>query len=173
MPTELEKIRASGDGWQDREKRFIKGWSEEFVLSPDHWALYKIGTHLDWTVEKFDTASAGLIPNNRSGVYTFLVQPGIANHPQASFLCYVGKAERQSFRRRFRQYLREKGSSNPERWHIRHMLNEWKDQIWFCYAPIDDPALINDIEEALIASYLPPFNRKFTGTVKVPMRIMR
>src|SRR5689334_7568932 len=90
-----------------RKKRNLAEFHiKRMVLSPQHWKEYSVGTKLKWTAVKFTYANAGEIPKLQ-GVYTFLVQPGIADHPLCSYLLYVGETENQDFKKRYQQYLRE------------------------------------------------------------------
>jgi hypothetical protein len=95
-----------------------------FVLSPRHWGQCTIPISLSWTIVRFHPAEIPNVPSALSGVYSFVLQPGIANHPACSYLLYIGKAENQSFRDRFRQYLREKNEQHPRRIHVVEMLRK-------------------------------------------------
>jgi hypothetical protein len=111
-----------------------------------------------------------LIPTTR-GVYTFLVQPGIANHPCCSYLLYVGETKNQDFRRRYQQYLREKQAGDESvRPHVTDMLQKWDGFLWFYYATIARADLIEDVENALLTAYLPPTNKEFPAKVGRALR---
>ena len=53
---------------------------------------------------QFNDSSTPLVPDNLIGVYSFVVEPGIANH-DLGYLLYIGKTDKQDFRARFKQYL--------------------------------------------------------------------
>ncbi|MCX7860152.1 MAG: hypothetical protein N2385_08680, partial [Chloroflexus sp.] len=97
------------------------------ILSPKQWSQYCVDIDLNWEIVKFDKKNKNLIPNNQSGVYTFVIKPNIANHPECAYLMYVGKTERQTFRDRFMQYFRERKKGRPR---IKAMLALWPNNIW-------------------------------------------
>lgn len=135
------------------------------ILSPNQWKQYKQIVDLSWKCVRFDKKNSKCVPNKQSGVYTFVIKPDIANHPACSYLMYVGKTEKQSLRKRFLQYFREK-TSKKGRPKIKAMLTLWSDYIWFCYAPINDKNEISSVEKELINAYLPPMNEEFSGEIK-------
>lgn len=100
-------------------------------------------------------------------MYSFVVQPGIAQHPNCSYLLYVGKTKR-TFRARYQEYLRDlnKDSQGTRRPHVTVMLQKWEKYLWFYYAHVDGEKLINQVETALIAAYLPPTNKDLPGTLQ-------
>jgi len=165
MPTKsLNELRASGDFMA--ENAILKEFSETLVVSPQHWETYGSPVNLDWQCLRFTNASKAQIPNTFGGVYTFVVQPGIANHPRCSYLFYVGKAHKQSFRERYKQYLSYKKNKTGTNWyHITKMLNRWDGYLWFCYARIDQVDLIPAVERSLQDAYVPPYNKEFLGEV--------
>lgn len=144
---------------------------ERMVLSPEHWESFSLPHRLNWTATKFDKGNAGQIPNDRMGVYSFVVQPGIAEHTACSYLMYVGKAERQSLRERFLQYF-DHLSETSRRTNISKMLRLWRDHLWFSFAPVAEPAKIDGTEQALLNAFLPPFNRRYSGVVAKQLRFL-
>lgn len=144
---------------------------ERMVLSPAHWTSYSLAHQLAWTATKFDRANRDKVPRNKHGVYSFLVQPGIAEHTACSYLMYVGKAESQSLRDRFEQYF-EHLTETSRRTNISKMLRLWDGFLWFCFAPVADQAKIDDTEQALLNAYLPPYNRRYRGMVAKQMRYL-
>ncbi|HZH31871.1 MAG TPA: hypothetical protein VEY11_13990 [Pyrinomonadaceae bacterium] len=142
------------------------------VLSPNRWKACNLKISLKWRVVKFDKTHKSKIPLDKQGVYTFVVKPGIANHPECSYLLYVGKTERQGLRTRFLQYFGEtkKPTGRP---YIKEMIRLWNKHLWFCYATIDDVKKIGDIENKLIEAYVPPMNEDFQGVVGKAMKAWR
>ena len=137
-----------------------------FVLSPDQWRGCTLPVVLHWTVVPFTAANAAAIPDNCAGVYSFVAKPGIANHPECSYLLYVGKVESQNFRARYRQYLGEQAKgAQSRRPHVTDMLLKWDGFLSFCYAPIAAPDIIERVEDALLAAYLPPANKDFPASI--------
>lgn len=131
-----------------------------FVLSPTHWSSCQTTT-LSWHTVKFDRSQKKNIPQLK-GVYTFVLKPGIVNHPECAYLLYVGMTDRQNLRARFWQYFREKDDPKG-REPVKAMLNLWEDYLWFCYAPINDVGQIGSIEAELIDAFVPPINQDYPG----------
>lgn len=174
MPTKLQTIRALAYPENHKEeKELITLATQAFRLSKDHWNELTLPVALNWNVEKFETASKASIPDDKRGVYSFVIEPGIANHPRCSYLVYVGMVEQdgRSFRQRFNEYLRDLLGLKTRRLNIHDLLSRWDGHIWFCYAPVANPTLIAAVEEALIDAYLPPFNKRFTGKVQGAMKM--
>jgi hypothetical protein len=144
---------------------------KRMVLSPEHWATYNMPHVLTWSLTRFDKANAVNIPKNEHGVYSFVVQPGIAQHSACSYLMYVGKTEKQGLQKRFLQYFGHINETS-RRGHISKLLRQWKDYLWFCYAPIADLNLIDGTEQALLNSYLPPYNHSYRGVVGKQLKIL-
>lgn len=144
---------------------------ERMILSPNRWAAFVCPVELAWQLIPFAANRVNDVPNNAKGVYSFVVRPGIANHPDCSYLLYVGKVQDQAFRPRYRQYLHEKQKGqDARRVHVSRMLQKWDGYLWFCYAPIEDEALIGQVEDALIAAYLPSHNRTFPSHVRYDLK---
>lgn len=140
---------------------------KRMVLSPAHWRGFSATTTLKWKRVKFDRGYLKDVPVDKKGVYSFVIRPGIANHPECAYLMYVGMVERQSFRDRFNQYLNEQAAGdNSRRVHVTELLRKWKDFLWFCYAPIEAKERIKPTEDDLLVAYLPPSNRRFPATIK-------
>jgi hypothetical protein len=154
-----------------RKKRDLAEFHvKRMVLSPEHWKSFAHPTALAWTSVKFTYANVATIPKTR-GVYTFLVQPGIANHPLCSYLLYVGETSQQTFKGRYRQYLRDgRAGDKSTRPHITDMIEKWEGFLWFCYAPIKDNQIIVDVEDALLSAYLPPTNKDFPAEISKALR---
>jgi hypothetical protein len=138
---------------------------ENMILSPKHWATCALPLTLAWDAMKFTPTNVNAVPDDFGGVYTFVVEPGIADHPRCSYLLYVGKAESQSFRQRYKQYLSYRGASKPRWPHVTNMLKKWDGYLWFCYARIDKKKLIRKVERTLQDAYIPPVNKQFWGKV--------
>src|ERR1700733_8602770 len=129
---------------------FKKHTLGRLVLSPSQWATYKERVRLQWDIVKFDKAHKDSIPKDKEGVYTFVLKPGIANHPHCAYLLYVGKTQRQGFRKRFLQYFDEaKRPVGRGREHVKNMVRLWRRHLWFCLAAIDDIAQIDIVESDL------------------------
>src|SRR5262249_5226672 len=105
---------------------------DRMVLSPRHWGSCKLAVQLNWKPVKFKAANAKKVPKNQKGVYSFVVKPRIANHKNVSYLIYVGKAQKQSFQARYRQYLGHFRKGEKSKWfHVAMFLHKWQDHLWF------------------------------------------
>jgi hypothetical protein len=136
---------------------------ERMVLSPKFWSECKVPVTLNWTVVKYDKTQRNKLPEKK-GIYTFIVKPGIVGHPECAYLLYVGQTEAQNFKKRFTQYFNEERKPKG-REHIKVMARLWRKHLWYCYAPVDNVTLIEEIENKLIKAFVPPFNRKFPGVL--------
>ena len=137
---------------------------KRMILSPSQWKGYQPLGKLNWLPVKFDPKNINQIPDDQSGVYSFVVKPGIANHDNLAYLVYVGKAERQTFRARYQQYLAEFRKGDESRWlHVAEMLNRWHEFLWFYYAEVPKNSTITPLEKNLISAFLPPCNHSFHG----------
>ena len=142
---------------------------QNLILFPDAWAAFRPPLALRWEQVPFSASRARDVPDDAAGVYSFVVQPGIANHPACSYLLYVGKTER-NFRVRFREYLSVlRAGIESRRPHVAGMLTKWSGHLWFCYAPIPDKKKIKATEDALLAAYLPPTNVEMPGKLSQRM----
>ena len=83
-----------------QEQDEMMAHEHHFILWPRQWKTY-VDTH-NWKSFRLDKTEKNHIPK-RAGVYSLLVQPGIANHPACSYLMYIGKTT--SLYRRFMDYL--------------------------------------------------------------------
>jgi len=148
------------------EVREAKTALEQFILWPKRWKVYTrdhAELRFSWQRFSFTDAADEDVPDE-PGVYTFLIEPGIAGHPCCSFLMYVGKAEKQTLQARFKQYRgRERGPGG--RPHIVYLLNEYRDYLVFCCSPLPEGVSADDAEQALQAAYIPPYCRQLPAEV--------
>ena len=94
-----------------------------------------------------------------------MAEPQIAGHASVRYLLYIGEAQGQSLRARVTSYLYESNKAKP-RIHVSEMLAKFPDHLWVYYAIIDDTSDITEIENRLLETFLPPFNRDFPATVE-------
>lgn len=129
------------------------------LLSPSQWLTYTDEVELEWFPVKFDRDLREDIPKDDNGVYSFVVQPNIASHPANAYLFYIGKTEKQGFRKRFLQYFTERDTQSRKqqmrRTKVRRFLRAFRNHLWFYYAPIDDEDKIDEVEKHLIMALLP------------------
>lgn len=153
------------DSW-----RQLQNETWRFTLSPTLWENLDLPKPLCWIRTIFDQTEGSDIPNNRIGVYAFVLEPNIANIGLA-YLLYVGRST-QHFRSRFNKYKSDQRNAHSKRTLVRNMLNAWPGRLAFYYAPIDDPNIVKEIEDQLIAAFKPPFNQTYPATVREPFRVL-
>ena len=141
-----------------------------FTLSPDLWKTFNLPQPLHWIRTTFDQARGRDIPNDRIGVYAFVLEPNIASIDLA-YLLYVGKTT-QHFRARFYKYKRDQRDPDTKRELVRIMLTAWPGRLAFYYAPIDDPNIVREIEKQLIGAFKPPVNQEYPARFRGQFRVL-
>lgn len=148
----------------ERDQRKIH--TREFILWPQKWTAYNLPDLFDWEIHPFQPNQIKNIPSE-PGIYSFVIQPGIASHAHCSYLMYIGRTER-TLRVRFGEYLRDR--NNPKsRPKILELLNRYEDYLHFCCVTIEEKKRIMEIESTLINAFQPPCNDRFpavTGDVQ-------
>jgi hypothetical protein len=140
------------------EEDKLKSRSVNITLMPEAWQKFQqkqAAFPCSWKVIKLDDACKNDPDLTKEpGIYTLLVQPGIAQHPSCSYLMYVGQTT--NLFNRFRNYL-----SREKRKRIRpnvfRLLNIYNGNIWFCFTKVLSNQL-DDYENALMNAYIPPVN---------------
>ena len=140
-----------------------KAYTSTFTLWPRKWAECVLGTACEWREFCFEQAHIDEVPNE-SGVYAFVVKPGISNGPDASYLMYIGQTTR-SLRQRFREYISEaqKTTGRPK---IVVLLNQYHGFLHFLCAPLPGVTGLDGIENALLAAYMPPANDQLPAEIR-------
>ena len=151
----------------------LNRYRPRMILSPIQWAGYDALVDLKWDARFFDGAERENVPDDSSGVYTFVAMSRVADHPLASYLLYVGETTEQSFRDRFSQYLTEERAVKSKRPHVTDMLLSWKGYLWFFYAPISDTAEAIETETRLQQAWIPPFNKRFPTDIRDAIKILQ
>lgn len=138
-----------------------------FFLWPRLWEEYatKPGYAFDWKENRFTPSEIDNIPDE-PGLYTFVVQPCVANHPSCSYLMYIGKTER-TLRARFQEYLREKQRESGRPMIVR-LLNKYSDNVFFCYSVVNKKSSLKKLEKALKGALIPPCNKE-----ELPAKVRR
>jgi hypothetical protein len=137
----------------------MKAHEHHFFLWPQQWKNY-LGTHT-WQTCRLDSIEKDRVPK-QSGVYSLLIQPGIANHPACSYLMYIGQAK--SLQRRFTDYLneRKRETGRPK---IYRFLNLYQDYVYFCYTTVRKDELTK-VENNLLNAYIPPSNDQYPAEIR-------
>jgi hypothetical protein len=117
----------------------------------------------NWTSVPFDTNSTSQVPNDKHGLYTFILSPRVASHPKNFFVLYVGKADKTTLQERFKHYFQEK--KKVKRPHICHALNKFDGHIEFCFTTVTRAQDIEPGEDALLVALMPPYNERFPASV--------
>jgi len=135
----------------------------EFVLWPRQWKTY---TNLhNWITIPFEDNAKSQIPDV-SGIYSFIIKPGIAQHPACAYLMYIGKTK--SLRRRFGEYLNHSKTSKGRPKIVRFLI-KYSGYLKFCYTTVSTHN-IGAIENGLIKAYLPPANDQFPAEIGPAMK---
>ena len=150
----------------------VKVHTVKFILDPNKWGNLTLPVTLNWTMIPFHQNQVQNVPNDKVGVYSFIVKPDIANHTNCSYLMYVGQTTHQSFRLRYTQYLHDQRTKKG-RLYVVHMLSTWPEHLWFCYAPIQQVEYIGEIEDRLKIAYVPPVNRDWPAETRGAMALWR
>lgn len=132
----------------------------QFSLWPRTWDSINDIASLHWESIAFGENNVHAIPEN-PGIYTFLINPNVANHPH-KYLCYIGKTER-TLKERYSEYLRE-ATTITGRPKIVRLLNGWKGNLEFCYTLVERED-IKTLEKRLIDAFVPPFNSDFSANI--------
>ena len=150
----------------------IKYNVSSMILSPTRWSNYNNPTPLNWQRIKFVQENLDRVPDDAFGIYTFIVDAGVANHPHCSYLLYLGKAEKQSLRDRIRQYFYE--PNNPKgRGPIQDMILNWHTHLYVCFARVENTSTIDDLENSLLEAFIPPMNQNYKGVFGQAYRAWR
>ncbi|MYD98223.1 MAG: hypothetical protein F4X98_12690 [Gammaproteobacteria bacterium] len=158
MTLDLARIRATRDAAAETVQRY----QIIFTLNADRIAsLGPPSFPLHWESIKFDDpAQIGNIPNNKRGVYAFVVAAHASALPTHGYIMYIGIAGRRSarsLRARYRDYLNtNKVLERPE---VMRMIATWHDVLRFFYAPVDNKitsAQLESLERALNTVWMPP-----------------
>lgn len=154
---------------QEQEQRNqFKIHQRTFTLWPRQWEEYNLPDSFKWEIHPFKQNQAERIPN-KPGIYSFLIQPGIASHPSCSYLVYIGKADKCNLRKRFRDYFSE--LKNPKgRPKILDLLQSYQGYLHFCCSAIAERERIGEIEDALLSAFIPPCNDRLPAAIN---RIVR
>jgi hypothetical protein len=137
----------------------------DFTLWPSLWERFNTRIKYLWSKKQFASSAVNEIPQ-KAGVYTFVIEPQIANHPSCAFLVYAGRAK--DLRARFRQYIavqegRRRHSPLVEVGLSQHTNNNY---LFFYYSSHKKSAL-KKFEQALIDGLVPPWNDKKTISSEV------
>ena len=149
MPTSADLVAS-----QDEYQKHV--WS--ICLWPKQWKACTVS--LRWRNVVLNSDCRSHVPST-TGVYSLVIQPGIAGHSGCAYPMYVGKAK--NLRTRFGDYLTRERIRRPK---VVRILERYRGHIAFFYSTIDENILDNT-EEELINAFVPPCNSIFTGEVQL------
>jgi hypothetical protein len=143
------------------------------IFWKERWAQFRAPPRIQWRWQSvpFDRSALRRVPNDRHGIYTFVLTPNVAAHPKNHFILYVGKAEKTTLRERFQHYFQE--MQKIKRPHICYALNKYEGHLQFCYATIPNRSDIQAAEDALLTALMPPFNENFPAEVSSIIACLR
>jgi hypothetical protein len=135
--------------------------AQRFFPHPKLLGKLTLPTKLSWTPVAFKPENKEHIATER-GVYAFVVKSDFDDLPPHGYVMYMGitgqESEKRSLRVRYNDYLLHQKRPRPKkRVGIHHMLNLWKDCLYFYFAPVPAPHDLGAIEVALNDCLVPPF----------------
>ena len=158
MALDLQKIRAA----RDAAAEVVQKYKIEFTLNAERISSLVLPQFpLDWNSIKFDDDSQiNNIPDDKRGVYAFVVAADSLPLPTHGYIMYIGIAGRQSersLRDRYRDYL----DTNHilKRPKVMRMVATWHDVLRFFFAPVDNQITseqLESLERTLNAAWMPP-----------------
>ena len=135
-----------------------------FIINPTFWEniddSVKSVVNTKWeeikffTDEKEQNSQINLLPNDKGGIYIFVVKPNIIPDTHL-YIMYIGRAHissSQNLRKRCKCYYNE---SRPK---LKRMIEHWWKYIYVRYLPLENNDLINKVEAELINKIVPPCN---------------
>ena len=143
------------------------------IFWPARWKKFSAppGIRWGWRSVPFEQSSSLLVPDDKHGLYSFVLCPKVASHPKNHFILYVGKADRMTLRARFLSYFQE--MAKVKRPTICYILNKYSGYLEFCFTPVQQRNEIERGEDCLLSAILPPFNTDFPAEVSETIRGLR
>ncbi len=148
----------------DTANRKLGNYRREFILSPDKMNLsnYAINS-LKWDYINFKTGDKKNIPNNKRGIYAFVIRVDNNVLPPHGYIMYIGiagKNSNRSLRERYGDYLNERKVA--KRSNLTYMIGTWSKVLQFFFAPIEDEVSSKDLQELekqLNGAFIPPISK--------------
>lgn len=159
MPLDLDKIRLA----RDVAAAEVQNYKIEFTLNAERISsLVSSSSPLQWNSIKFDDPTqVHNIPDDKRGVYAFVVAADSRFLPTHGYIMYIGIAGRRSqrsLRARYKDYL----DTNKvlDRPNVMGMVATWHDVLRFFFAPVDNQmtsAQLESLERTLNSVWMPPY----------------
>lgn len=159
MALDLDRVRAT----RDVAAQNIQRYQITFTLSEKH--ISSLGSPafpLHWSSIKFnDDSQIRSIPDDKRGIYAFVVAAESLSLPTHGYIMYIGIAGRRStrsLRARYKDYLNT--SQVLRRPHVMRMVATWHDVLRFFFAPVDNNVTSEELQALecqLNTAWMPPF----------------
>lgn len=153
----------------------IAMYDVRFNLSPERM-LAEVGEieNLTWFCIPYGREQIHKVPNDRRGIYAFVVRSENRVLPPHHYVMYIGIAGERSnrpLRARYQDYLNLNAVNKRPR--IARMIGTWNRVLCFYFAPVDD-AVDSDklaaVEIALNNALMPPFSQ---GDLEIDLKRKR
>ena len=159
----------------DLAARAIGDHKVKFTLNPNYMttASYPVD-ELSWSSVRFGLDDGDDVPNDKRGVYAFVVAHTDKVLPWHRYVMYVGIAGKNSnrtLRDRYNDYLNTKKVLKRDR--IAKIIGTWFDALHFAYAPVPETVSstqLIDLEIAINSALLPPYCK---GDIKAQIKKMQ
>ncbi len=139
----------------------IPGYELEFVLNTKKILELKPSENpISWNSIKYGKDEIDRVPNDKRGIYAFVISDQRNFLPPNGYIVYIGiagKDSNRSLRDRYNDYFNESKIDNRPM--IERMIGRWKELLRFHFSPVDDnfsSADLQALERRLITAFLPP-----------------
>jgi hypothetical protein len=141
------------------ERGLIREHIWDFLLYPVHWndPNNNITHNLNWVEVPFNASQLRNVPNNKKGVYCFVLKPKFNQLFETRYLFYVGITTRD-FRTRYKEYLDDLQGKGKPRPKVYTMLKLWDNYLHFYYATLTNDTHIEECEDKLLNTFVPKVN---------------
>ena len=115
---------------------------------------------LEWSSIRYGTEEIDKVPDDKRGIYAFVISDRRAFLPPHGYIMYIGiagKDSNRSLRDRYRDYFST--SQVKRRVPIITMIVRWNRILRFFFAPVAEsvsPEQLKALEQNLITAFLPP-----------------
>lgn len=141
----------------------VNKYRRTFVLSTNELQAIDFAVApLNWESIDYGDADIERVPNDKRGIYAFVVQRPHPVFPPHGYIMYIGIAGRKSdrnLRARYRDYLRP--AKIAKRDGITRLIGTWHQVLKFYFAPVGDGVTSEDLEKLetqLNNAFMPPFS---------------
>lgn len=117
---------------------------------------------LDWSSISYGDKELEKVPDDKRGVYAFVVCHPSDVLPPHGYVLYIGIAGRKSqrsLRARYKDYLSQSGVLKRPK--IARMIGHWHEVLRFFFVPVDEDVSseeLEKLEQQLNTALIPPFS---------------